>query len=438
MPTIDHGRIQAVLNAYLGNPFSTSERARREGEEALLQLEAPVQLSLLLGVKRHDRAEQLLLALAHRQARRGPGTSGKGLDEPSLPKQVQALLPRPRTEYVRIALAAGRAHRALEAIQGTSTAAKRLREATWAACFGESLFHALELARVIRDHDVLLLGETGTGKELVANAIQEGTPGGEDGKPAPKSAINAAALPETLVESELFGHAKGAFTGAAESRAGRIRTADKGTFFLDEVGDLPQSTQVKLLRVIENDEVHSLGSDTAHQVDVRFVAATHKNLAAMVARGEFRHDLYQRLAGNVLHLPPLRERPEDVPPIGSAFVRAYLGPTARPAQLEAVDGWLRAEAAQSHPWPGNVRQLQNALRNFLLGLDPGLSPSARPPEDDGLPVALRDGTASEAQVVEWYQRRVVAKTKGNLAAAARVLGVDRSTLRRRAKGLPLS
>lgn len=217
-------------------------------------------------------------------------------------------------------LAAGRCYRALAAVLGGSKRMNRVRRDTWAACFGDSLRSALDLERVIRDHDVLLFGETGTGKEAIARAIQLATPGGTDGAPAPMAAINAAAVPLTLVESALFGHIKGAFTGAQETRTGRLRTASGGSFFLDEVGDLPSTTQVKLLRVMETNEVFPLGSDSPETIDVRYIAATHKDLEAMVECKEFRRDLFQRMAGNVIRMPPLRDRPEDMIEIGTAFV----------------------------------------------------------------------------------------------------------------------
>jgi len=246
----------------------------------------------------------------------------------------------------------------------------RVRRDTWAACFGESLRSALELERVIRDHDVLLFGETGTGKEAIARAIQLATPGPADGSAAPMAAINAAAVPDTLVESALFGHVKGAFTGAQETRTGWLRKASGGSFFLDEVGDLPSPTQVKLLRVMETNEVFPLGSDISEIVDVRYIAATHKDLETRVDRNEFRRDLFQRMAGNVIRMPPLRDRPEDMIEIGTAFIARYLG-DASVDHSRRIEAWLHSDGAVGYSWPGNVRELQNALRNMMLGLDAG-------------------------------------------------------------------
>ena len=309
---------------------------------------------------------------------------------------------------------------------------RRVRRDTWAACFGESLYHALVLEAVVRDHDVLILGETGTGKETVAEAIVAGTPGDASGSPCPRAALNAAAVPDTLIESELFGHVRGAFTGAQGSRAGRIRSAADGCFFLDEIGDLTDTAQAKLLRVMETDEVTPLGSDKPERADVRYVAATHQDLAAMVDAGSFRRDLYQRLAGNVIQLPPLRQRPEDIVDIGLAFVARYVADEGQALGLDHLRPWLESAEARAYPWPGNVRELQNALRNVMLGLPPALTAEPRSsPTAAPLPPALVDGSWPLAQVERWYIDRVVQRSAGNLSEAARFLGVDRSTLARR-------
>jgi transcriptional regulator with GAF, ATPase, and Fis domain len=390
-------------------------------------------------LERDDRhgAKLALLALGHTQACLYPDTPKKVLDDASLAPRLARRLPRPRSAYLRVAMAAGRCHRALTAMSGGSAAMQRVRRETWAACFGESLYHALLLESVIRDQDVLVLGETGTGKESIAIAIQEGTPGPADGRPAARATLNAAAVPETLVESELFGHAKGAFTGAIAGRVGRIRSAAHGCFFLDEIGDLRSTAQVKLLRVMETDEVSPLGSEAVYDADVRYVCATHRDLAGMVRAGEFRHDLYQRVAGHVITLPPLRERPEDIVDIGLDFARGYLSEAHGELGLTRVRRWLESSEAQRHNWPGNVRELLNALRSVMLGLDPGIGKASAPiAEAPGaaLPPALRDGTASLRQAGDWYARRVVARLNGNLSQAARILGVDRATLRRRVVG----
>jgi transcriptional regulator with PAS, ATPase and Fis domain len=352
-----------------------------------------------------------------------------------LPASVLRELPRRRSDYLRIATAAGRCYLAIKKIRGSSDAMTALRQDIWSACFGESLLHTLELEQVIRDHDVLILGDTGTGKEAVAQAFLDSTPGGADGKAAPQSALNAAAIPDTLVESELFGHVKGAFTGATEARLGRLRVAAGGSFFLDEVGDLPATTQVKLLRVMETNEISPLGSDVPQEAHVRYVAATHKDLSGMVDRGEFRRDLYGRLAGITLHIPPLRERPEDIEEIGMSFIESYLQGNPRSLDTKAMSRWLRSSEARNYGWPGNVRELQNALRNLLLGLPPGLTKAERVVRGNhgALPPAIVSSQATLEFVEEWYVDKVLRDADNNLTQAAQRLGVDRSTLRRRLK-----
>ncbi|MGH9261584.1 MAG: sigma-54 interaction domain-containing protein, partial [Acidimicrobiales bacterium] len=206
---------------------------------------------------------------------------------------------------------------------------------------------------------VLIEGESGTGKELVARAIHELSPR----RPKPFIAVNCAALPETLLESELFGHEKGAFTGAAERRLGRFELADGGTIFLDEVGEIPPSTQVKLLRVLEDRTFFRVGGTQPIKVDVRVTAATNRSLKDAVARGEFRDDLYYRLAVLTIYLPPLRERRSDIP----LLVRGFIAEFAR--QHDRKFRGVTPEALQilvDADWPGNVRQLRNLVESMVV------------------------------------------------------------------------
>lgn len=417
-------KLDDFVRSQLGNPY---------GEQAVTP-PAPSVIERALRELRHaegDFLNDLTLAIAHAQALSATHPAAI-LGEAHLPRGVLRRLRHSRGDYIRVAAAAVRCRTVLDGIRGSSVALRQVRSATWAACFGHSLRHALELGQVIHDHDVLILGETGTGKELFALAVQQAVLGDSQGNAPPRSAINAAAIPDTLVESELFGHVKGAFTGAGESRVGRLRSADGGSLFLDEVGDLPSTTQVKLLRVIESNEVYPVGSDTPHHVELRYVAATHKNLEEMVSRGEFRGDLFERLAGKVLRIPPLRERPDDILDIGRAFVARYV-PGSDRDQTAAIERWLRSSEARSHNWPGNVRELQNALRNLLLGLPPGLRTDA-PPEvtkADAVPVQLAEFELPLSEALRWYARGALDRCDGNVSLAARRLGVDRATLKRR-------
>ena len=212
----------------------------------------------------------------------------------------------------------------------------------------------MSIGRLVRmDESVLILGETGTGKDLVARAIHTNSPR----QKRPFVVINCAALNENLLDDELFGHEPGAFTGAEKLRKGRFEHAQGGTLFLDEVGDMPLPLQVKLLRVLENREVVRIGSNDPIKVDVRVLAATHRDLKALVRDGLFRQDLFYRLEGMTIHLPPLRERTDDIEPLVRRFLNRLFGsavsaPTLHPATLDAL---------KSHPWPGNIRQLQKVL-----------------------------------------------------------------------------
>jgi formate hydrogenlyase transcriptional activator len=283
------------------------------------------------------------------------------------------------------------------------------------------------------DSTVLIQGETGTGKELIAHAVHSIS--SRCGRPFVK--LNCAAIPFDLLESELFGHEKGAFTGAIAQKIGRFELADKGTLFLDEVGDIPPALQPKLLRVLQEQEFERLGSTRTHQVDVRLVAATNRNLLEMVKRNEFRRDLYYRLHVFPVALPPLRERREDIPALVAHFVEIYSRRMGK--QIDEVP----AEALRifvSYSWPGNIRELQNFIeRSVILSngtvLRPPLEELDRRPDRELLGAvtledAERDHIRKTLENVGW----VVAGPNG---AAAR-LGIKRSTLYFRMQKLGIS
>ena len=228
---------------------------------------------------------------------------------------------------------------------------------------------------------VMIEGESGTGKELVARAIHRLSPR----RNKPFIAVNVGALPDTLIESELFGHEKGAFTGAAERRLGRFELANNGTLFLDEIGEVPPATQVKLLRVLEDGEVTRVGGTTPINVDVRVVAATNQPLRSLVESGSFRADLYYRLNVLSIYLPPLRGRPEDIPLLVRKFVREYAAAHDRPFRGISADAM---QLLMSYQWPGNVRELRNLVESMVV-LAPG-----REIEASDIPREIRDGGAS--------------------------------------------
>jgi anaerobic nitric oxide reductase transcription regulator len=326
-------------------------------------------------------------------------------------------------------------------IIGTSPAMRRVRE-------------EIELVAP-SDFAVLITGETGVGKELVARSLHDQSRRRDE----PLIYVNCAALPETIVESELFGHLRGAFTGATADRAGKFEVANHGTLFLDEIGELPLSVQPKLLRVLQEGEIQRVGSDEVLRVDVRVVAATNRGLKGEVEAGRFRQDLFHRLQMYPIHVPPLRERRADIPMLAGFFLDLYrsrlgLGPVRLTSQGRS--------ALTSADWPGNVRELDHLLGRAVLRasanvergapvligpehlqLEPGLdvdttSPSP-PRQSDALLIDVADKTLSDA--VEALKRkmvlRAVEENGGNWAAAARSLGMARSNLHRMAERLGL-
>ncbi len=273
---------------------------------------------------------------------------------------------------------------------------------------------------------VLISGESGTGKEVIARSIHEGS----NRREGPYVAVNCAALAETLLESELFGHEKGAFTGAEKKREGRFLAANKGTIFLDEIGEIAPAMQVKLLRVLQEREVQPVGSDRTFTVDVRILAATNRNLAEEVAQGRFRQDLYYRLNVVSLQLPPLRERREDIPLLAMHFMRQFASrnnKTVKGFTPAAMDRLLK------HDWPGNVRELENAVeRAVVLLVGDYISERELPPtitaqgkEPGGRP-DFANMTLDEIERLAVQD--TLAQVGGNKSEAARRLGINRKTL----------
>jgi DNA-binding NtrC family response regulator len=269
---------------------------------------------------------------------------------------------------------------------------------------------------------VLIEGESGTGKELIARLIHEASPRSKK----PFVRVNCAALSEHLVESELFGHERGAFTGAEQLRIGRFERADGGTLLLDEIGEMPSHLQAKLLRALEEEEIERVGGTRTVSVDVRIVATTNRDLDRECAQRNFRSDLLYRLGGVRLHLPPLRQRPEEIPSLVEHFI-ARFGPENPTPVTSASPRTI--ELLRAYSWPGNVRQLRNAVhRACLVARKPRLEPEDLPP--------LADPTTSHAtrepRTLEEIERRVILETLrelgGNKTAAAERLGVTARTL----------
>jgi DNA-binding NtrC family response regulator len=280
---------------------------------------------------------------------------------------------------------------------------------------------------------VLIEGETGTGKELAAEALHAHSSRAD----GPFVAIDCGAIAPSLMESELFGHVRGAFTGAAADRKGIFEEADGGTLMLDEVGELPLDLQPKLLRALEKREVRRVGASAARKIDVRVVAATNRDLRAEIERGTFREDLYFRLAVVTVRLPPLRARPDDIPMLVRHFVRC-LAPDAPPPSAELV------AALASRPWPGNVRELKNAVERALAmatPVEPGSAPGAVPAAESAgtlpgameslLRLPIKDAVERWTETFERaYLEDVLRRSGGSVSGAARLAGVNRRFVQR--------
>jgi DNA-binding NtrC family response regulator len=278
---------------------------------------------------------------------------------------------------------------------------------------------------------VLVEGETGTGKEQVARAIH----GASNVRSGPLVAVNCAALPETLLESELFGHEKGAFTGAVNQRPGRFELAHGGTIFLDEIGDVPATMQAKLLRVLQERSFERIGGSKSIQVDVRVIAATNRSLQKMVEEGKFREDLFYRLNVIKILLPPLRERPEDIPLLATHFTTKFTRANEPPKKIPPDV----MEVLLNYSWPGNIRELENAIERAcvtsrgamieLQNLPPDLvnPPASKPVVDLDKPLALLV-KENLAQIEEQYIRKALQKTQGHIGRCARICGLSRRTI----------
>src|SRR5438445_13089003 len=273
------------------------------------------------------------------------------------------------------------------------------------------------------DSTVLIQGETGTGKELIARAVHNVS--ARRGRPFIK--LNCAAIPFDLLESELFGHEKGAFTGAVAQKIGRFEMADTGTLFLDEIGDLPLAVQPKLLRVLQEQEFERLGSGRTHHINVRLVAATHRDLSQMVARNEFRSDLYYRLNVFPVVVPPLRERREDIRQLVLHFAEVFarrMGKHIEQIPETTMDGFI------AYPWPGNIRELQNLIERAVIRSDDGVLSNPLPPsQTNTIPTVAPQGTLHEYEATLILQTLRAARGMigGPQGAAAR-LGLKRTTL----------
>jgi len=309
---------------------------------------------------------------------------------------------------------------------------RRLETGSAATMLGSIITAAPEMQKVARtiervasaDVSVMLLGASGTGKELLARAVHE-----KSGRKGEFVAINCAAIPENLLEAELFGYERGAFTGAVKSNIGKIELAQGGTLFLDEVGDIPLPLQVKLLRFLQERVIERIGGRSAIPVDTRIICATHQDLDAMTSDGRFREDLYYRLAEIVVKIPPLAERSGDAVLLARHFVNRFgreLNASVQSLSSDAVD------AIDSYGWPGNVRELENRIKRAVIMADGKTVtsadlelPSAGPAHEEPLPINLRAAReVADRKVI----RQAMSRTENNISGAAKLLGISRPTL----------
>ena len=292
--------------------------------------------------------------------------------------------------------------------------------------------HASLAAR--SDARILMMGESGTGKELLAAHVHRESPFAA----GPFVKVNCAAIPADLLESELFGHEKGAFTGAVATRKGKFELADRGTIFLDEVGDLHAGSQAKLLRVLQEGEFHRVGGEQPIRVSVRVIAATNRNLSDLVAQQKFREDLYYRLCVVPIRVPSLRERPQDIVPLADYFLEEFC--TRNNFRMKQIDATV-FEVLEGYAWPGNARELRNVIERMAI-----LSP-AETLDADSVPVEIRLAreVAPSSNLRETRNSaerdhiiRALEETNWNVSGAARALGMERTNLHKRIRALGLS
>ncbi len=423
-----------IINAYSGYPDqtklskSTRNFLKKLDEKSCRNLFNSIETELL----RTEALvwEKLTLAILHWQAINNKSST------PLIPDYaINNIGVDKYTQCKSISAAAGRIDKVLKKdIVGTSEVMLNVKKQTWMACFGNDLTNSFFYKPAIKNLNVLILGETGTGKELFAKAVHSSAYWHNKTIHAPSASVNVAAFTDNLIDSELFGHKRGAFTGAINDRIGLITKSNGGTFFLDEVGDLPLGTQVKLLRVIETKKVRPVGVDTEVNADVRYISATNK---MDIPNDDFRSDLYERLAGTIIYLPPLRERSEnDINQIVQRIVINSMDEGFLFSDVNVVLDKIN-KYKKGYNWPGNVRELQSFVRGVLLGIvdenDKWRSTNNynRKEFSEEIPDQIIKGAWSEKKVRDWYTEKVMNNTGNNISKTCKILDVNPSTLLRR-------
>jgi two-component system nitrogen regulation response regulator NtrX len=441
-PAARYGMRRALEHKYRiaeadGAPAAREALARERPDVVLLDIVMPGEdgLSLLRWMREHEHNQPVLIVSALDAARtavdalRGGAADYlvKGFDVEELRTRVANLLKMAELERENLTL--------------------KQRLVTEGQ-FGQMLGASAEMRRVFElaervasaDTTVLILGESGTGKDLLAQEIHNRSPRSA----RPMVAVNCAALPENLIESELFGYEKGAFTGAAQQKKGKFELAHGGTIFLDEIGDMNPATQAKVLRALENRTIERLGGSQPIPVDVRVISATHRNLSAEIAAGRFREDLYYRLRVVSIEVPPLRAHKEDIPPLADAFLKLHAARLGHAARLSkpALDLLMR------YDWPGNLRELKNALeRSMIFARGEEIGPddlpeevrSGRPPTGkpagDSFPLSETDFREAKRKFEVAYLTRQLEAHRWNVSRTAASVGLHRQSLQEKLREL---
>ena len=340
---------------------------------------------------------------------------------------------------------------AMNRLRGASRPLHDLKRAIWSACFGQDLIRLLVYERLLQELNVVILGETGTGKELVAQVLLAATNGLWDEhkrghlfwRTHRTEALNLAEFPRELMAAQIVGYKRGAFTGADQDFRGVLARCNQGAVFLDEIGELPEEGQVILLRALETRQIRPLGSPSVEFADVRVITATHRDLDELQTTQRFRRDLYFRLAGSILRIPPLRERRDDILPIALGFLDEWGLRTQASLHLEDprlhITQWLQSDEISHYTWPGNVRELKRTIAQILLGQnnnptapkpDPLLPAAALSPSPDTplLPLGLLRAEWTMDEVKQWYLAHALDRHQGNQNETARKLGIHRTTI----------
>lgn len=422
---------EGALELLLANPYESGYRQQRllfEGRHVIPESTAKPEVWLQWWEKlpsvMQDGKSLLAVMVTCSQASAVPA-DGIGLVLASARKRFA----NERLIVAELASRSAQVRAALDSIVGNTEVMRKVRRDTWAAAFGASLAVTVARASLIRTTPILIQGETGTGKELIGQALGKAEQGTWDEKtgqwnPAPFEAVHLGSIPTELVAAALFGFEKGAHSKADKSQKGILEKCHKGAVFFDEIAELPKSTQVALLRCLQEGKVRPLGAPRDVDAHPRILSATHQSLPELVEQGAFRRDLYHRLSAVMIEIPPLRARPSDIPLIAE-HILVNVEASERGPLLESVKRWLAKHP--TYTWPGNVRELGLVVRALALGLDPKRDEAGAASPDALLPKEVVNGAWTMEQMKRWYAEHVLKHSSSQTEAAQR-LDMDRGTL----------